>query len=217
MCHRANTVTAECDCQDSLFNKMQRLRLVGEPSCPLPMTDITIYAMKYTALVSLSTRETFVSPKVVEDYDEYDGDDVKHFGLYNSNNKRVAVELHISIGNRLLFHPCRINADMAYDVILGSDFLMKFGFGFRLGNISINNHSPRFSTYDEIRYWRKISSVNGPKMQENKAKLINFPKDDKIIKIPGLVRRSHNETIDENEDVLEIHPSNNELELMQQK
>lgn len=41
-CYRANTITRECDCQDSLFAKMQRLRLVGEPSRPLPITDVTI-------------------------------------------------------------------------------------------------------------------------------------------------------------------------------
>lgn len=212
-CYRANTVTKECDCQGSIFPRMQRLRLVGEPSCPIPLTDVSIYYQKYTALVLLGSRQTFVSPKVAADFDGCKN--IKHIELYDNHHKRIALELHICIGKRLILHPCVIRESIAHDVVLGSDFLMKFGFEFRLGNIAVNNHSPRFSTYNEIQYWNKLVVVNGPQVQEEPARIVKLVNTTaKSTKPPGSEKRTVATDESEDEDVLDLHPSMNELSMM---
>lgn len=169
----------------------------------------------------MSTTHTFISPKVVADYDNFP--ESIAYGLYNSRNERVAIELHICIGNRLVLHPCIIRASIAYDVVLGSDFLMKFGFSFRLGNITINNHSPRFSTYDEIQYWRRVEVINGPQVQNQPARIIRLANATETTnEMPRLVRRTMNEDEEqeekdeqeEQEDVLDLHPSSKDLNLL---
>lgn len=199
-CLRANTSTEWCDCQNmSIFNKMQGLRLVGAGKDISPLIDVTIYSQKYVALVSTGEYKTYISSKVVQDYD--DCQNVTHSGLFNMQNKRMAIELHISIHHRLIMHPCIIRVDkMPFDVILGMDFLIRYGFSLRIGKFIINNHSPLFSTDDEIQYWRKVTVVNGPQVQHEEAKIIELPSD-----------LGNGQEDAENEDILDLHPTLGDL------
>lgn len=219
---RANTSQAQCDCEfNSIFKKMQGLRLVKATDAPLPLMDVTIYAQKYVALVSTSSSQTFITPKVASDYDATP--DLQIAGLFNQNNVRVAIELHIASEKRLVLHPCFIRRNITYDVILGMDFLMKFGFTMRIGTHMINNFSPIFSTDNEIQYWRKITVVNGPQIQEQNAKIVDLKRTPPTSKkVQGLRRKYAQEPHEENgsscnsdadEDVLDLHPSEEDFKL----
>lgn len=170
-CNRANTRTRECDCQKGLWKDMQTLRLVGYHDNAVPLVDVTMYAHKYVALVATGQPDTYMSPQVVKDYigTTY----VSKLGLYDRNNKLVAFQLHLNIGNRLILHPCFIKSDIAYDLVLGMDFLLRYGFGLRIGKTEINNFSPTFSTAQEIRYWmnRYSNDNNHPNQTKQLVKL----------------------------------------------
>lgn len=200
ICYRANTETKNCDCENQgLIKNMQGLRLVGDDSGPAPLIDVHIYTLRYVALVATNQSRTYISTKVVEDYDALQN--ITHIELHHED-QRVGLELHISIENRLVLHSCIIKKQqMPYDIIIGMDFLRKFGFSLSIGKFTINKFSPIFSTAEEIQYWRKVIVVNGPPVQKHNAKVL-FVEDKKVSK-----------HVEVDHDILEIHPSYNDLEL----
>ncbi|KAL5282482.1 hypothetical protein ACFFRR_006315 [Megaselia abdita] len=215
-CSRANTRTVECDCDLGLWKGMQTLRLVGPRDRGIPLVDVTIYSNKYVASFALNASDTFISPKVVEDYTVLN----QHVanGLYNKAGTLIALELHIVIGNRLVAHPCYI-ADVNYDVVLGTDFLHRFGFGFRIGPFGVNNFSPTFSMADEIRYWVNLTS----NAHEDAKPLVEVPKTPAPIRAlddcqkmtfsewSSIMKRKMRETPND-PDVLNLYPSDSELD-----
>lgn len=216
-CLRANTSTETCDCQQNMmFKQMQGLRLVGNEQTPSPLLDLTIYAEKYVALVGPFSRRTFVSEKIVDDYNRCPN--VAHIGLYNDQEERVAVELHITIESRMVLQPCFIlKHRMAYDVILGMDFLQKYGWSMRIGKFTINKYSPIFTTDDEVQYWRKVTVANGPQIQKANARIIKLNKNRPTRNVlTGLARKLGADVGDEedvDEGVLSLHPSPKEVKL----
>lgn len=204
ICFRANTKTEDCDCENqSLVENMQGLRLVGDDFGPVPLIDVHVYTIRYAALVAPSQTRTYISTKVSEDYDALQN--VTHLELHH-REQRVGLELHISIENRLILHPCLIKTNqMPYDVILGMDFLRKFGFSLSVGKFTINKFSPIFSTDTEVQYWKRVIIVNGPSVQPANAKEARNGNHGVMEVDPDVESYE--------DDVLEIHPSFDELKL----
>lgn len=131
---------------------MQTLRLVGSEDEAVPVIDVQIYLEVYAALCNIGSPDSYISPKVVEDY--VGQQSVDRFGLYNKEGEMVALNLHVSIGSRLILHPFYIDSSISYDVILGADFHKRYGYTYSLGKFSINQFSPVYTTAQEVRYWK---------------------------------------------------------------
>lgn len=212
-CFKANTRTQDCDCNDSLWGQMQTLRLVGARDDAVPIIDVRVYTKIFAALVNTGSANTYITPKVQK---EFEGDEqVSRFGLYNNANTLVALQLHMSIGSRLVWHPCYIHENISHDIVLGADFLLRYGFTLRLGKFEVNNFSPTFTTAKEVQYWRstlnaiehKLIKVNlQPQHSPRVLPGVSFPTKEQI------VEQRKKRTTKKDADVLALYPSDSDLE-----
>lgn len=200
---------------------MQALRLVGHRDNAVPIIDVRIYTNVYAALISTGNENTYVTPKV---HREHENQKSTSSGLYNNAGKLVAIHLHMTIGDRLVLHPCYIKENIAYDIVLGSDFLLRYGFGLRMGKFEINNFSPTYTTAKEVLYWQNIidahdTSVNPPHKQLITVEVKDRTEPRRLNDARPLTpkerrqKRLASKLESPKDDVLALHPSDTDDEL----